>query len=97
MNLQLNNKQMLVTGGSRGIGLAIALSFAREGALPLIVSRSADALQQAAQHILQHTSVQARTLAADLATAAGVQAVVAASAEVDLLVNNGRHSWRHAA
>ena len=44
MNLNLDGKRVLVTGGSRGIGLAIALSFARDGAIPFIVSRSATSL-----------------------------------------------------
>jgi NAD(P)-dependent dehydrogenase (short-subunit alcohol dehydrogenase family) len=88
MKLELTGKKVLVTGGSRGIGRAIALAFAREGALPLIVSRSADSLQQAARLVEEQTGVQAATLAADLSSAAGLQAVIAAAGEVDILVNN---------
>ncbi|NDD11976.1 MAG: SDR family NAD(P)-dependent oxidoreductase, partial [Betaproteobacteria bacterium] len=38
MNLQLEHKRVLITGGSKGIGLSIALAFAEEGAHPVLVS-----------------------------------------------------------
>jgi len=41
MDLQLKGKKVLVTGGSKGIGLAVASAFAAEGALPIITSRDA--------------------------------------------------------
>lgn len=46
MNLHIADKQVVVTGGSKGIGLAIALQFAREGARPVLVSRNRDNLSQ---------------------------------------------------
>lgn len=88
MNLQLKNKRVIITGGSRGIGLAIAMSFAREGALPLIVSRSAEGLASAAAQIEAETGVHAETLSADLATQQGLDAVMQAAGAVDVLVNN---------
>lgn len=47
MQLQLEQKRVLVTGGSKGIGLAIALNFAREGAQPILVSRQRSNLDHA--------------------------------------------------
>ena len=44
MNLNINNKKVLITGASRGIGLAIAESFLQEGAKTCLVSRGSDAL-----------------------------------------------------
>jgi L-fucose dehydrogenase len=42
MDLQLENKVIIVTGGGRGIGAGIVHALAREGAIPIIVSRSAE-------------------------------------------------------
>lgn len=44
MNLALDNKKVLITGASRGIGLAIAESFLQEGAKTCLVSRGSNAL-----------------------------------------------------
>ena len=44
MNLNINNKKILITGASRGIGLAIAESFLQEGAKTCLVSRGSNAL-----------------------------------------------------
>lgn len=41
MDLQLNGKVVLISGGGKGIGSGISLSLAREGAIPIILSRSA--------------------------------------------------------
>lgn len=40
MDLQLKDKVVFVTGGGKGIGSGISLSLAREGAIPIILSRS---------------------------------------------------------
>ncbi len=47
MDLELRNQRVLITGGSRGIGLACAAGFLREGARVAIVSRSAENLAKA--------------------------------------------------
>lgn len=88
MDLQLKNKRAVVTGGSKGIGLAIAMRFAREGAVPILVSRTQEGLDKAAAAIAKETGVTAQTVAADLGTPAGIDKLVAAAGQVDVLVNN---------
>ena len=66
MDLGLKGKTVLVTGASKGIGLACARGFALEGALPTLVSRSAEALSKAAAGIEKETGVKVKTIAADL-------------------------------
>ena len=88
MDLQLQGQRVLVTGGSRGIGLAIALSFAREGAVPLLVSRSAPSLEAAAANILAQTGIQASVLALDMGLPGAEAQLMAQAGDFDILVNN---------
>lgn len=88
MDLKLQGSRVLVTGGSKGIGLATALSFAREGAVPLLASRSADTLQSALATIKQETGVTAHALSADLSSPEGIRNLMAQAGDIDILVNN---------
>jgi NAD(P)-dependent dehydrogenase (short-subunit alcohol dehydrogenase family) len=82
MNLELDGKVVLVTGGSKGIGLACARAFGSEGARVVIVSRSNDNLS-AARETLAAAGVEVTSFAADLSDgAAAEQAVVAAEEQV---------------
>ena len=51
MNLELENKKVLITGASRGIGLSIAEEFLMEGASTLLISRGSDALSENANKL----------------------------------------------
>lgn len=90
MNLELNDKVVVVTGGSKGIGLACAHGFAREGARVAIVSRSADNLH-AAQRELAQAGFQVHVQVADLTNAVAATSMVRGTEEalgpVDVLVN----------
>lgn len=88
MDLRLAGKNVLVTGGSKGIGLAIGEAFAAEGANVILVSRSADALDDAADTIRSRHQVNVTTHAADLADDAARAATMARFADIDILVNN---------
>lgn len=91
MNIDLSTKRVIVTGGSRGIGLAIAKAFAAEGARVAICARDPQAVMSAGQTLAaQAQAVIAR--AVDVTDTAAVQAfvseVIQAWDGVDVLVNN---------
>jgi NAD(P)-dependent dehydrogenase (short-subunit alcohol dehydrogenase family) len=88
MDLKLSSRTALITGSSKGIGLAVAQWFAREGVNVCLVARSDDALKKEAAAIGADTGVSVQTLAADLADAAARERVYLTFPAVDILVNN---------
>jgi NAD(P)-dependent dehydrogenase (short-subunit alcohol dehydrogenase family) len=93
MDLGLKGKHAIVTGGSQGIGKAIALELAREGADVAIVARNKERLEAAAQELGRETSRKILPIAADVTSKEQVEAMVArAAAELGglhILVNSG--------
>jgi NAD(P)-dependent dehydrogenase (short-subunit alcohol dehydrogenase family) len=90
VDLELTGKRAVVTGGSRGIGLAVADQLAAEGAAVTLVARDKDALEQAAARVGRHgTTVLARPTDTrdDAAVRAMVAEVVGTLGGVDILVN----------
>src|SRR5215208_612793 len=91
MDLELKGKTAIVTGGSRGIGKAIARELAREGVDVVIAARSADALRQTAAELAEATGQKIVPVVVDTSSDASVKAMVdqAASAlgRIDILVN----------
>lgn len=94
MDLQLTDKVAIVTGGSRGLGLATATSLAAEGCRVAICARGEKALLDAADTLRAIAGGDARILplVADVSTAAGVEHVVSRTVEtfgrLDIVVNN---------
>jgi NAD(P)-dependent dehydrogenase (short-subunit alcohol dehydrogenase family) len=93
MDLGLHGKHAIVTGGSKGIGKAIALELAREGADVAIVARTRDDLEKAAREIADATKRRVVALPADVTSKAEVDRMVADAAEtlggLHILVNSG--------
>jgi len=104
MDLGLQGKSVLVTGGSKGIGLACAKAFAAEGCRLHLAARDRERLAQAARSL----GGDVRTHAVDLRDGAALRRLAAECAEVDILVNNAgdipggtidtvdEAKWRHA-
>ena len=91
MELGLNGRRVLVTGGSQGIGLAVARGFLGEGARVTIVARDAARLAKAADDLAQGHVGHADAVtahAADLAQPGAAQALADACPDTDILVNN---------
>ncbi|WP_062226330.1 SDR family NAD(P)-dependent oxidoreductase [Aureimonas frigidaquae] len=92
MDLGLKNKVAVITGGSVGIGLAIAEGLAAEGVDLVLAARQADRVTAEAERIAGAYGVKAVGVAADVATAEGTQAVIAAAEDrfggADILINN---------
>lgn len=93
MDLGLKGKTALVTGASKGIGLATAHSFAQEGVARLyLAARSADRLQAAQQDLTQKYGVEVRVFPTDLSKTEAVIALAQQAADADILVNNAADS-----
>ncbi len=92
MELGLRGRTAVVTGGSLGIGRAIAEELAREGVSLAIIARDGERLRREAAAITQRTGSACHAFAADLADAAQLETAVrdaeAALGRVDILVNN---------
>jgi NAD(P)-dependent dehydrogenase (short-subunit alcohol dehydrogenase family) len=93
MDLGLEGKRAIVTGGSLGIGKAIARELAREGADVAIVARTKETLEAAARELAAETRRRVIPLVADVTSRAQVDAMVAQAAAqlggLHILVNSG--------
>lgn len=88
MDLHLAGKSVLVTGASKGIGLAVAKSFASEDARVTLVARDQDRLLSAQDALQEETGQTVQTVVADLSSDAGRSALHASVPAPDILVNN---------
>ena len=95
MDLGLQGKHAIVTGGSRGIGKAIARELAREGVDVAIVARTKADLEATARELAGATNRRILPLAADVTSKEQVERVVAEAAHqlggLHILVNSGSH------
>jgi NAD(P)-dependent dehydrogenase (short-subunit alcohol dehydrogenase family) len=91
MNMNLNDKVAVVTGGSKGIGLAVARAFAASGAGVAIIARGAEALE-AARLELTGEGLTVKDYVCDVSKASDISSVygriTSDFGKVDILVNN---------
>ena len=88
MDLNLRNKTVLITGGSKGIGLACAKEFAAEGCNLHLVSRTKEDLENAKKEIEAEHGVQIMIHVFDLSDSKNVDQLVENCPKIDILVNN---------
>jgi NAD(P)-dependent dehydrogenase (short-subunit alcohol dehydrogenase family) len=92
MDLELKGKRAIVTGGSRGIGKAIAWALAAEGVDVVIAARGLEQLQATAKEIGAATGRRVIPLQVDTSNAASVNNLIEAAVQqlggLDILVNN---------
>jgi 3-hydroxybutyrate dehydrogenase len=91
--MNLKDRIALVTGGGRGIGRAIALAFAREGAQVALAARTAEQVRRTADEIGAQTGVAAMPVVCDVSDSRSVQQMFATVTQKlrcgpDILVNN---------
>lgn len=91
MDLELKDKVVVITGGSKGIGLGVARGFAREGAHLVITARTKAEIEKAAADVRAEYGVKVTPVTSDVATASGCDAVVAAAKAAggaDIFISN---------
>ncbi|MRG86797.1 glucose 1-dehydrogenase [Salinibacillus xinjiangensis] len=93
---QLDGKVALVTGGGRGLGKQIALTFAEAGAKVMVCSRKVDACEETVKEI-ENLGGEGLAIACDVSDPEQVQKAVDQTLEhfgqIDILVNNSGASW----
>ena len=91
MDLQLNGKVVVITGGAKGIGAAIGRGCAHEGGIPILVDKDAEAGKQL-QIELQKSGASCGLISTDLLPAANCAAAIESTlrdfGRLDVLVNN---------
>ena len=88
MDLRLAGKSVLITGASKGIGLATARAFAAEGCHLHVAARSREALEAARREIVEKHGVSVDVHVGDLGETNNVVALGRRCANIDILVNN---------
>jgi len=92
MEISLSGRAAIVTGGSKGIGLAVATRFAASGADVAIVARTEEALKESVAAIRRTTQSRVIGVQADVSKATGIQRAydeaMKAFDKVDIVINN---------
>jgi 3-oxoacyl-[acyl-carrier protein] reductase len=98
MDIRLDGRTALITGGSKGLGLAMARTFAASGAEVAIVARDPEALETARQALSSVSRGKCVAISADVSTPEGArrgfEEAAAGLGRIDILVNNAGESRR---
>ncbi|PSS33875.1 3-dehydrosphinganine reductase, partial [Actinidia chinensis var. chinensis] len=88
VKIPIKDRHVLITGGSSGIGLALAQLAASEGARVSILARNHDKLEDAKQAILLATGIEVAVISADVRDFAAVKSALEEAGPIDVLVCN---------
>ncbi|WP_020529196.1 SDR family oxidoreductase [Flexithrix dorotheae] len=92
MDLKLKDKVVIITGGTSGIGKGIAISFAREGAIPVVIGRRENIGVKLVEELKSEFGIEALFIQADLSEIPASKMVIEKTLEkfdrIDVLVNN---------
>jgi 3-oxoacyl-[acyl-carrier protein] reductase len=98
MEIRLDGKSAVITGGSKGLGLAIAERFSASGADVAILARTPETLAEAKQRIQANARGKVAAISCDVSKAADVRRaydqVMSELGKVDIFVNNAGQSTR---
>ena len=98
MDIRLNGRSAVITGGSKGLGLAMAQRFAASGADVAILARTPETLAEAKQQIQATAKGKVATISADVSKAADIRraydAAMSELGKIDILVNNAGQGIR---
>jgi 3-oxoacyl-[acyl-carrier protein] reductase len=96
MDIRLDGRSAVITGGSKGLGLAMAIRFAASGADVAILARTPETLAEAKQKIEETAKGKVATVRCDVAKAADIRSaydqVMSQFGKIDILVNNAGQS-----
>ena len=88
MDLGLSGRRAIVCGASAGLGRGVATSLAREGVVLTLAARGEERLNRTAREIVAETGATIITVACDVTTDDGREALLAAEPAPDILINN---------
>ena len=88
MELNLKNKTALITGASKGIGLAVAEVLAAEGCHLHLAARNGDAMAEAKSKLEASHGVKVATHPLDLSSTQAMEKLAAEAGDIDILINN---------
>lgn len=91
----MHGKKIVISGAGRGLGRALAITLAAQGAIPIISGRSREALQETCETIKCKTGVSAHAVVCDLSDVKSVvraaNQITESHPDIDTLVNNGAY------